>query len=118
MGVNVPASMLPRSTSTPVIYGQYAAVRGVGALPPTIIPLGAYARTNAVGIVPIIPIALGALAITGGLGYLAGRGNNTPTTLGGGIGKGIGDAIKWTAIGAAALFAFTGKNPLKKLFKK
>lgn len=30
MGVNVPASMLPRSTSTPVIMGQYNSVEGVG----------------------------------------------------------------------------------------
>lgn len=32
MGVNVPASMLPRSTSTPVILGQYESVQGVGPL--------------------------------------------------------------------------------------
>lgn len=93
---------------------------------PRVTPLSAFpgmsrngSRIHSVGLLPIVPVALGALAITGGLGYLAGRNTgDTPTTLGGGIGKGIGDAIKWTAIGAAALYAFTGKNPIKTFFKK
>lgn len=93
MGVNVPASMLPRSTSTPVILGQYDSVRGVG-------------------IAPIIPVAIGALALVGGFGYLAGRGNTGPQTLSAGIGVGIGDAVKWIAIAALGYRLYTGKSPL------
>jgi len=100
MGVNVPASMLPRSTSTPVIMGQYNSVEGVG-------------------IAPIIILGLGALGITGGLGYLAGRsGNNQPSTLTGEIGKQVGSGIKWVALGFLAYTLYSGKNPLKEFLKK
>lgn len=100
MGVNVPASMLPKSSSTPVILGQYQSVEGVG-------------------IAPIVILGLGALGITGGLGYLAGRsGNSQPSTLTGEIGKQLGSGMKWAALGFLAYSIYTGKNPIKDLFKK
>lgn len=100
MGVNVPASMLPRSSSTPVIMGQYDSVSGVG-------------------IAPIVILGLGALGLTGGLGYLAGQsGNNQPSTLTGEIGKQVGSGIKWAALGFLAYTLISGKNPLKDFFKK
>ena len=103
MGVNVPASMLPRSTSTPVILGQYDSVMGVG-------------------IAPIIPIALGALGITAAMGYLAGRQGTGPTTLTGGIGIEVGKTLRWVALGALGYKLVTGKSPLtllkKPLFKR
>lgn len=101
MGVNVPASMLPRSTSTPVILGQYASVQGVG-------------------IAPLLLLGLGALGMTGGLGFFAGRGSvdGSPATLGGEIGKQVGSGLKWAALGFVAYTLISGKNPLKNLLKK
>ena len=101
MGVNVPASMLPRSTSTPVILGQYGSVQGVG-------------------IAPIVLLGLGALGLTGGLGFWAGRGSvdTAPSTLGGEIGKQVGSGLKWAALGFIAYTLISGKNPLKNLLKK
>jgi hypothetical protein len=180
--MSVPAYMLPRSTSVPVIAGQYESVLGVGPyVPPTIGQIWAAmgrlppeteeqrryriaistretermrredaerrriaearynqrrqdkvlanmadptrrsaglmvsnARTDSVGLLPIVPIALGALVITGGLGYMAGR-QNTPTTMTGEIGKGIGSTIKWGALGLLAYSFLTGKGKLGKL---
>lgn len=101
MGVNVPASILPRSTSTPVILGQYDSVQGVG-------------------IAPLVLLGLGALGITGGLGFFAGRGSvdTAPSTLGGEIGKQVGSGIKLAALGFIAYTLISGKNPLKNLLKK
>lgn len=93
--------MLPRSTSTPVILGQYDSVQGVG-------------------IAPLVLIGLGALGLTGGFGFLAGRGSvdTAPSTLGGEIGKQVGSGLKWAALGFIAYTLISGKNPLKNLLKK
>ena len=96
MSAYLSASSLPRSTSAPVIMGQYDAVQGVSVL-------------------PLVWLGLGALGLVGGSSFVAGRATaqQQPQTMTGAIGSEVGAAIKWLIIGGAAYYLLTKKGLLK-----
>lgn len=97
MSAYLPADVLPRSTSTPVIAGQYASVQGVG-------------------IAPIVLLGIGAMSLIGGAGFLAGRGTATaqPPTFGSAVGTQVGSVLKWALVAGVGYYLVTGKVPKLK----
>lgn len=94
----LPANLLPRSTSAPVIAGQYAAVQGVG-------------------IPPLVLLGLGAMSLVGGSAFLAGRSTAAaapPPTFGSAVGTEVGSVVKWVILAGVAYYLVTGKVPALK----
>lgn len=95
MSAYLPATALPRSTSTPVIMGQYDAVDGVG-------------------IPPLVLLGMGAMSLIGGSAFWAGRSSAAAApapTFGSAVGSEIGSAVKWLVLAGVAYAVLGGKLP-------